>query len=368
MNPEELVDAILRGDAECREALARADSDDVLDYARRQGVLPLVAERVAVWRETVPSQPALQAEASGFAAADLARERELRRAIEALSARGVRPILFKGGALAYTHYARPDLRPRDDSDLLVRSEVRETAHHTLIGLGYRPPRHVTGELVSYQAIYEKATDGVVIHTVDLHWRVANPQLFAEVLSYDELEAAAVPISFLGPAARGPSGPHALFLACVHRVAHHRDEKLLIWIFDIHLIASRMTPAEWLAFLELAERRKMLAICRQGLQLAVTRFATVIPARVLSDRRLSGVDAQHEPSAAFLRPERAQLATFLSDLRALKSWADRRRLVREHLYPSSDYMRQVYAPRSRAPLPALYVWRALRGAWRWIARA
>ncbi len=363
-----LVGAILRGDPGCVEALAGADPRAFIDEVKRQGMLPVVADRIATWPVAGPWLAELQAEASGFVAADLLRERELRRALDALAARRVRAVVFKGAALAYTHYARPDLRPRDDSDLLVRPEVRDTAHHTLVGLGYRPPRHVTGELVSYQAIYERVLDGVAVHTIDLHWRVANPQIFADMLSFDELDATSQAIPALGPAARGPSSPHALFVACVHRVAHHRDEKLLMWIFDIHLIASRLTTAEWADFLDLADRRKVVAICRQGLSLAVEHFGTVIPPLVMADARVSSAADRHEPSAAFLSRDRAQLATLVSDLRALRSWSDRGRLLREHLCPPSAYMRQVYAPSSRAPLPALYVWRAVRGAWRWLARA
>ena len=368
MTEVHLIAAILRGDPGCVEALARVDPRVFLDEAKRHGLLPLVADRLAAWPAVGPLLPELQAQASGFVAADLLRERELRRALDALAARSVRAVVFKGAALAYTHYARPDLRPRDDSDLLVRPEVRETAHHTLVGLGYRPPRHVTGELVSYQAIYEKWLDGVAVHTIDLHWRVANPQLFADVLSFDEIDAASQAIPAIGPSARGPSSPHALFLACVHRVAHHRDEKLLMWILDIHLIASRLTTAEWMTFLDLADRRRVIAICRQGLSLAADRFGTVIPSGVVDDSRVSEAGDRREPSAAFLSRDRAQFATFVSDLRALSSWSDRGRLLREHLCPPATYMRQVYAPSSRAPLPALYVWRAVRGAWRWLARA
>jgi hypothetical protein len=368
LNEANLVSAILRGGPGCVEALAGVDARAFVDEVKRHGMLPIVADRVATWPIAEPLRAELQAQASGFVAADLLRERELRRALDALAARSVRAVVFKGAALAYTHYARPDLRPRDDSDLLVRPEVRDTAHHTLVGLGYRPPQHVTGELVSYQAIYEKSLDGVAVHTIDLHWRVANPQLFADVLSFDELEAASQPIPALGRSARGPSSPHALFLACVHRVAHHRDEKLLMWIFDIHLIASRLTTAEWMTFLDLADRRRVLAICRQGLSLAVEQFGTDIPSAVMADSRVSAAGDRREPSAAFLSRDRAQLATFVSDLRALPSWNDRVRLMKEHLCPPSAYMRQVYAPSSRAPLPALYVWRAVRGAWRWLARA
>jgi hypothetical protein len=94
----------------------------------------------------------------------------------------------------------------------------------------------------------------------------------------------------------------------------------------------------------------------------------MPPAVAADPRLSTAQVLHEPSAVFLQRDRAQLATFLSDFQALPTWTDRGRLVREHLCPPPTYMRQVYAPASRAPLAALYVWRALRGAWRWLARA
>lgn len=368
MTDIDLISAIVRGDPASAPALAAASPRTFIDSARREGMLPLVADRVAAWPAAAHLAAELRAEAAGFVAADLAREQELRRALDALAAQGVQAVLFKGAALAYTHYARPDLRPRDDSDLIVPPDAREAAHAVLAGLGYRPVVHVTGALVSYQAIYEKVHGGAVVHVIDLHWRIANPQLFADVLTVDELQCTSLAIPALGPSARGPSAPHALFLACVHRVAHHRDEKLLVWIHDIHLIASRLTAAEWDAFLDLADRREMKAICRQGLDLAIRHFDTAIPASVLNDPRLAIGGGPAERSASFLRRDRAQLATFVSDVRALRSWTDRARLLREHLCPSSAYMRQVYAPSSRAPLPALYLLRAARGAWRWIARA
>jgi hypothetical protein len=94
----------------------------------------------------------------------------------------------------------------------------------------------------------------------------------------------------------------------------------------------------------------------------------VPPQVAEDSRYAHADAREEPSAAFMNRDRAQLSTFLSDLQALASWSDRGRLLKQHLCPPPAYMRQVYAPSSRAPLPALYMWRAVRGAWRWIARA
>ena len=46
--------------------------------------------------------------------------------------------------------------------------------------------------------------------------------------------------------RGLSPVHALLVACIHRVAHHRGTERLIWLLDIHLLASRLEEREWTA--------------------------------------------------------------------------------------------------------------------------
>jgi hypothetical protein len=330
--------------------------------ARHAGVLPLVAERLAAWPGVPPVvADAFRADAQGFAAADLLGEAELRRVIEALGRAGIESLVLKGAALAYLYYVRPDLRPRDDTDLLVAPAARVAAHDVLVALGYQRREHVAGAFVSYQAIYDISRAGLTHQTIDLHWRIANPQLFASVLEFEELRRSAVPIPAIGPEARGLAPAHALLLACVHRVAHHRDDDLLIWLYDIHLIASALTDAEWRESADLARRRQVLTICRHGLERARVHFGTVIAGSW--DDEAAG----RESSAEFLRRDRAQLATLLSDIRSLPSWSARGRLLYEHLVPPASYMRLTYAPTSRAPLPLLYAWRAIRGAWRWMAR-
>lgn len=368
MDVIELLSAALRGDSRPVVHITGSDAELFRREARRHGVLPLVADRLAARPGVSPTLiEQLQADAQGFVAADLGREVELRRVLGRLAAAEVNVLVLKGAALAYTHYSRPDLRPRDDTDLLVAPGARSAAGEWLTRLGYRRREYVAGDFVSYQATYEIERGGIPIHTVDLHWRVANPQLFAGVLEFEELWEAAVPIPAIGPGARGLAPPHALLLACVHRVAHHRDDDLLVWLYDIHLIASRLAPAEWSTFLDLAHRRGVMTICRQGLDRAASHFGTVMPAAVRAELGPTGGHAMETSTSAFLHRDRAQLTTLVSDLRALPTWGDRRRLLSEHLFPPASYMRQVYAPASRAPLALLYGWRALRGAWRWVAR-
>jgi hypothetical protein len=191
-------------------------------------------------------------------------------------------------------------------------------------------------------------------------------VFAGLLSYEELVRNAIDVPLLAPRARGLSAAHALVLACVHRVAHHFDSNRLIWLYDIHLLASALSVREWEQFLTLIEQRRVAAVCRRSLDRAAQSFATNVPSAVRSDMRLRTPSAP-EASAAYTRPRRV-VQDVATDLQALSSWRDRLQLVREHLFPPRQYMREVYSMSRRAPLPWLYASRAVRGAWRWLDRA
>lgn len=330
--------------------------------ADAQGVLPLLAARVADHRLTGPVADQLRVRARGHAAADVVRDAELRALVERLHVRGVRALLIKGAQLAYSHYARPDLRPRFDTDLFVSVEDRPQADHALRELGYDRRMQSDGDLLMYQAPYIKTRQGAVVHLVDLHWRVVNPQQFSHVLDHAEADAHAVAIPALAHA-RGLCIAHALLLACVHRVAHHYGSESLIWLYDLHLLTETMTPDHWTRFAALADARGVGVICRQGLMLAQARFGTAVP----SGLQDLGLEAAGSGRSAMYLERQRHVRRVYWDLQALPGWTARWRLVRQHLFPPPRYMRTVYAPSSHAPLPVLYAVRALRGARKWMAR-
>jgi hypothetical protein len=219
----------------------------------------------------------------------------------------------------------------------------------------------------YQATYTKQRQGVVVHELDVHWRAANPQVFGAVLPYEELARSAVAVSGLTATARGLAPPYALLLACVHRVAHHFDSEYLIWIFDIHLIASRLTPSEWAVVNRIACESGVAAVCAQGLRQAVHFFHTSVPADVFLALGQGAKRSEEAATAAYMARRRRHVENVIADLRAIRGWTGRWRLVRQHLFPPPQYMRDVYAPLSAMPLPLLYVQRAVRGARKWLAR-
>jgi hypothetical protein len=337
-------------------------ADQVCAAADAQGVLPLLAARFADQRLVGPVAEQLRVRARGHAAADVVRDAELRALVERLHARGVRAVLIKGAQLAYSHYARPDLRPRFDTDLFISADDRRQADDLLLELGYDRRMQSDGDLLTYQAPYVKTRQGAVVHLVDLHWRAVNPQRFGHVLDHAEAAAQAVAIPSL-PHARGLCAEHALLLACVHRVAHHYGSDSLIWLYDLHLLSEAMTRDQWTRFVALADGREVGAICRQGLMLAHACFGTVVPPGL----RHVGPDTTGTDRSALYLERQRHVRRVYWDLQALPGWTARLRLVRQHLFPPRQYMRTVYAPASHAPLPVLYAVRALRGARKWMAR-
>jgi hypothetical protein len=288
------------------------------------------------------------------------------RVLEALSHTGIRPLLMKGVPLAYTHYRSPYLRPRSDADMLIRRADREAASSVLAELGYERSNATSGELVSYADSWSKLDRHDVTHVIDLHWRVNNCQMFAEAVSYDELMNGSVAIPLLGGRALGPV--HALLLACMHRVAHvaapwsvddtrHYGDRL-IWLYDIHLLTSRMSPQELTEFARLAVERRLKTICFDGLRQSQRCFATQLPDEILGVLSAAGPS---EPSARYLDPGR--LRYMVRDIQSLSNLRDRLRLAKEHLFPPAEYMLKKYAVSRRAWLPALYLRRGLQGTWR-----
>lgn len=334
---------------------------EVCRVAEEQGVAPLLAGAAgtAMWPEGV--RRFLRAVLRGEAARDAALRHEVVRLVGALADAGVRPLLIKGEPLAHTHYARPWLRPRADTDLIVGDSDRAPAGQVLRRLGYEPATDYAGALVSHQFQYRRATGAGVEHHVDLHWRVVNPHVFSTALSFDELDAAGVAVPVLGPHARGPSDLHALALACLHLVAHHAGSRRLIWLHDIHLLAGRLDARGREELERLAVARGLAAACGRSIGEARARLGTPVPPGWAERLEQQG---SGEPGARLMRGTPTKFDVLRSDLAALPGWRARLRLVREHLVPPLAYMRRTHGVRHWALIPFAYAWRIVAGVGRW----
>ncbi len=291
---------------------------------------------------------------------DAVRVRELIAVLRACEDAGARPVVFKGAALAHTHYTDSWRRERYDADLLIPPDSRERVFEILRGFGYTRPPFISGDLVMYQAPFERIDHLGIEHALDIHWRIVNPQVVSRVLTHGEIVERSVSVSVLDYPMRVPSAVDSLLLACIHRVAHHPDFEKLVWVEDIHLLASRLGPSEWQMFVERATSGSVRAICRQGLTRARERFQTIVPADVLT--ALS--DRHDESSSIFLKEDLRPVDRLKADLKALGPLSALR-LLREHLFPPAEYIQAAYGVRRRVWLPVYYAARMVSGVSKWM---
>jgi hypothetical protein len=300
--------------------------------------------------------------ARAAATEELLRGREVVGVLDALAVCGVRPILLKGTPLAYTVYDAPRLRPRSDTDLLIPREQADAVRGTMAGIGYAATNFSDGEVLFCQFELSRRDAFGVDHAFDFHWKVSTQAAFADLLTYGELAAEARAVPALGDQARAAGAVHALLLACVHPVMHHRDLERLIWLYDIHLLAQRLSREAFARFAELAVRKGVAAICARELGLARSRLGTAVPLEVA--QALDAPPRAAERSAAYLEPGRHWGDELVSNVRDLPRWTDRLRLLREVAFPAPRYMLKAYgldeAVVGRALLPALYLHRGVRG--------
>ncbi len=362
-----MVAAVIRGDiVEWPGAGDPQREDEFLAAAIAHSVEPLIVwqlRRSRVfdrWPERL-REPLAQA-AREETLLEIGREGEVRRVVGALTHAGVPCLLIKGAALGYSRYPEPWLRPRHDSDVLIRTQDAAAAGGILTDLGYEQPTALVGEFISQQRCFVKTDRLGVRHVFDVHWKISNRAVFADLLSFEELWARAIAVPALGDCARAPADVHALILACLHPAAHHSNMENLVWCYDIHLLASGLGPAEYDEFATIVRNKKVAAICASGLRRAADRFHTAVPPRTMAELAVRG-----EASAAYLGGSAWRGDVRLADFKALPSWRSKLQMIREVTLPSADYMLKEYDMSNRVLIPALYVHRLTRGTWRLLRR-
>ncbi len=349
-------------------ALPMATPERVLARARYHGVLPLIAACVDEGRAQSPAWllGAARSAARAEVAMDLARRPMVVAAIEALDLAGTAPLVLKGEALAYSHYAAPWQRPRADTDLLVAPDAGPAAEAALAALGYRRELRLPGEWVSAQSSLVRRGAGGLEHAIDLHWRINNSVVLAGIVTHAEIAASAVAVPILGPAARAPGAVHALLIACLHRVgSEHAPYTVdgvarvggdrLIWLADIDRLVRGLDAEERAAFARLAHARGAGRLCAAGITAAATAFAT--PGAPDLVRALSDAPFGSTVDRYLLAGPRGR--DWL-DFRALPDARARLAFLRETLWPDAAYLRAREPDAAYASVLRLRLARIARG--------
>ena len=346
------------------------DSATLVQRVRDDGALPLIAEAerqgmagLLALRAGTNADPALMALRRRLMLEEDLRAAEMRRAVDALGSAGIRAVILKGSALAYTHYPEPWCRTRADLDVLVARAQRTAAGQVLRHLGYAPGDLVSGTWLMQQDLWERELTPDAMHMVDVHVEFTNRVFFATHFPASVGLAHAVPAPFAGPHGWQLDSADALIFSCVHRVAHHSGDARLVWSHDLALQAASCTAADLVEVQRRAVSYGLAAICAHELQRARALWGGRSGA--FADPFIDTLTAagQGERSRAYLTGGRGPGGDLWLDLRALGAWRARAQLIAEHLIPPRTFMLRQPGVTTRN-LPWRYARRILTGPFRW----
>ncbi|MBK6436259.1 MAG: nucleotidyltransferase family protein [Rhodanobacteraceae bacterium] len=276
-----------------------------------------------------------------------------RSALSALQLAGIDVLVLKGAALARWLYPSPHLRTRSDLDLLLQSEADfNRCRNALLVLGYED-RDAPLLPPCYERALRKRV-GMGEHCVDVHWRLSNHPAFAQCFTFMELWAERQPLSGL-PDSWGLSPVHAMIHACLHRACNLTEAAgdRLIWLYDIALLAMRLSEVEWSSLLSLASRFHISEPCRHTLVAARCLFDSPIPEAVIQELTVTA-------SVEVFRMDRAHQLGYRSywAFRMLP-WSERVPWLWRKMFPDWRFMQAHFGLTHFGQLPSAYARRMLR---------
>lgn len=227
--------------------LDRAGWEILPVQAREHGMASLVFLHATQAGALATAPAHIASNLAAIYAQTLVTNRQLQHAREellaAFSARGIRPMVLKGTALAERYYGTVALRPVRDIDLLVRRAELGAAADILRRLGYAPQRGL-GKPTQFYALassalgYQRAGRA----TVEIHWQLTSRPVYRRALDVRRAWARALPLGAAGSGAYYLAPADELRFLCVHLAAEHEMSRL-IWLVDIAALI-RPLGSDW----------------------------------------------------------------------------------------------------------------------------
>lgn len=271
--------AVAGWDTLVAEAVKQAAAPHLLDRLRAlaaTGAVPAAALQIA-WVAAARQKQ----QTAGF-------QTDLGRALEALAARGIVPVLLKGAHLASSIYPSPAHRPMGDLDLLVRFDELEAAEAALLAIGYATDRTdtITDFCRRSHQIPTLKADGHL--PIELHWTIAIPADGVTV-DTDGLRGR-VQLATIDGRTAGVLAPEDLLLhICLHGGRSHLFGEKGFWpLLDIRAILWRHGEGfDWDAFAARAVAWNVAAATFVLLELAAAHAHVAVPAAVRAQLRPAG---------------------------------------------------------------------------------
>lgn len=299
----------------------------------------------ALAKQILPDSQRLQ-----LIAVEMLRETEFTKTMEYLSLQlESPPIVFKGQALAYDLYEQPWLRPRSDTDVLIKIEHLAELKKVMLGMEYKEIPTVNESLITYQiSMRKKLTNHSYVW--DIHWHFSNRTAYQSILNYSSLIQNTRHIFINKHGFLAPNKVHDLLIACLHLIGHHLEKIRLIWLYDIYLLLEALTDVEKEEFIEFAIEHEEVAIAWQTIMIYLDKY--------LPDARTEKFKQKLSQMDIDQLKNRTYLNRFMKDAQGLTK-KDKIRYFRQHIFPSKNYMMERFRLRHHWQLPVWYFIRIIR---------
>lgn len=341
------------------DAVDTTFADDLHQELHLHGLYPLIyhlCKDTPAWKTWPPAtRERCRKTAIHHAAHELATAPKIRHLLTRLQESGVRPIVLKGTAIAYTHYSENSIRTRGDIDLLLPRSDLPHAFSIMEAAGYKFVFR-QGFLGQELGFVDTSPEPKSL-PLDIHWRGSSYVLLAHVLDIDDIIDSAIEIPQLAPLPCAMSPVYALLHACVHWAKHTAsgDSIRILWMYDIHLLAKGLNKSEIAHFTDGVTQKRISQIC----QAALASVERKLPCENLG-LLLENLDRaqQPEPSARML--ERNASSFVPGDILALGSSAALLKSLQDIFMPPGAFILRFYGKQTPLWLPFLYAHRLLAG--------
>jgi len=271
------------------------DWEQVREQAVSLGLAPLLGQSLSDvrLRAAAPEAFVAQITRAGLASAYLSMHQnlELARILDALSARGLDPILLKGAALNCTVYRNPKTRTMKDIDLLLPNDEIPAAEAVLEGFSYRPlyrPAHADPRRrAAFYGMHHHATPMISRKgraIVELHRHIVT---MGESARYDidRIRARSLKVTLDGRTVRVPAPADLVLHTCLHLSYADRFVGKLRDLVDLHETVTRLGDRiDWNTMLEEVPSDAAARCLYSCLDLARRLYGTPVPADFLYELR------------------------------------------------------------------------------------
>ena len=320
--------------------LLNSDWNDVIQQADKQGVAPLLYQRLQTLSQsiTIPAEATQRLQEIYFNIAEWNKQlyHELSKVLRILQNDGIPVIVLKGAALAEVVYSNIALRPMSDVDLLVKKNSLSRVEEKLLAMDYTPDGGNAPFAKNHcHFVYHMLQNESLRVRVEIHWNIAPPSSLFQI-DIDGMWERARPAKIANVEVLVLSPEDLILHLCLHASFHHKFRSGIKHICDIpETIQHYKDKIDYKQLISTANEYGISKFIYCTLSLTKKMLGTEIPDDVLNELKPDTFDPQliNLAEEMILSNISSQVAPSVVDAFSPEKLIDKLKVTLKHLFPS-----------------------------------